>query len=100
MNWGLRVIITGFLPELRTHEEISLHTSRHGSVFALSCREHLLRVIAVNLRSHLLALFAPKSGEGLPKIGINARGMRKRMVEHRHHCCLCVVVVSYECRCI
>ena len=57
MNWGLRVIITRFLPVLRTREEIDLHASRRGSVFAPSYSEHFLRVVAVNLRSHLLALF-------------------------------------------
>jgi hypothetical protein len=40
--------------------------SRHGSVFVRPYREHVPSVVALNLRSRLLALFTPHSGEGFP----------------------------------
>ena len=53
-----------------------------------SYREHLRRTVARLVRSRLLALFAPNSGEGFPKIGVNALGITKGVIEDRFHLCL------------
>ncbi len=63
------------------------HALRCDSGFALPYREHLPRIVALNLRSRLLALLTSNSGEGLPKVGINASRITKRMIEDRFHWC-------------
>jgi hypothetical protein len=62
-----------------------LHASRRDSGFALSYRKYLSRIFALNLSSRLLTLFAANSGEGFPKVGINASRVTKRMIEDRFH---------------
>ncbi len=63
------------------------HALRCDSGFALPYREHLPRIVALNLRSRLLALLTSNSGEGFPKVGINASRITKRMIENRFHWC-------------
>ena len=80
---------------------------RRNSAFALSYREHLARVFAVNLRSRLLALLASNSGEGFPKVGINASRIAKGMIEDRFHslsqsrgCVIPMFLSLVEARCV
>ena len=54
----------------------------------LSYREHLRRIVTPNVRWRLLALFTPNSREGFPKIGVNALGITKGVIEDRFHLCL------------
>jgi len=54
-------------------------------VFALSYREDLRRIFALALRPGLLALLAADSGEGLPKVGINAFRVMKGLIEDGFH---------------
>src|SRR5258708_32041748 len=61
------------------------HALRCDSGFALPYREHLPRIVALNLRSRLLALLTSNSGEGFPKVSINASRVTKRIIEDRFH---------------
>jgi len=65
-------------------------------VFALSYREHFRRLFAFDLRPGLLALLAADSGEGFPKIGINALRVTKGSIEYGFHDHPCTVVVPYQ----
>jgi hypothetical protein len=60
-------------------------TSRHSRVFTLSDREYLGRTFARNLSSRLLTLLPSNSGEGFPKVGINASRITKGLIEDRFH---------------
>src|SRR5205814_6487167 len=83
------------LPTVRCPADF--HCSRCDSGFALSYREHLPWIVALNLRSRLLALLTSNSGEGFPKVSINASRVTKRIIEDRFHLASSDVVVSYEC---
>jgi hypothetical protein len=61
------------------------HASRCDSTSALSYREHLSWIFVLTVSLRLLALFTPNSGEGLPKVRINASRVTKRMIEDRFH---------------
>jgi hypothetical protein len=54
-------------------------------VLGLSYREYLPRIFAFALRLRLLSLLAPNSGEGFPKIGIDASRIAKGTVKDRFH---------------
>jgi len=54
-------------------------------VFPLSYRQHLPGFFTLTLRERLLPLLASNSGEGFPKIRINAARVTKGMIEDRFH---------------
>jgi len=54
---------------------------RRDRVFALSYRQHLVRVFTVTPYTLLLMLLASNSGEGFPQVGIDASRIAKGMIE-------------------
>lgn len=54
-------------------------------MLTLCYREYLPRIVTLNLRVPLLALFPSNSGEGLAKVRINAFRVTKGMVKDRLH---------------
>jgi len=84
-SWGPRVItMTTRYKNCRSRQESNI-ASRCDSTSALSYREHLPWIVVLTVSSRLLALFTPNSGEGLPKVRINASRVTKRMIEDRFH---------------
>lgn len=57
------------------------------SVFALSYRQYFRRICDLGLPSRLVLLLASNSGEGLPKVGIDASRVTKGRVEDTLHWC-------------
>lgn len=71
------------------HKNRRIPTAFRGSgrsnVLAFSQREHLSRALAVNLRSRLLALLPPNSGERFSNIRFSATRVTKGITENRFH---------------
>jgi len=65
-NWGPKSHHRALPASIATAMRAIFTPSRHGSVFVRPYREHVPSVVALNLRSRLLALFTPHSGEGFP----------------------------------
>jgi len=62
-------------------EKVGVLFLRRSSVVVLSYREHLRCVVSPAVRSRVLALFTPNFREGFPKIGVNALGVTKGVIE-------------------
>src|SRR5208283_250357 len=106
-NRGMRVTTMNTCYKHWPEERERAHSLRRSSVFALSYRQHLARVFAVTLRSRLLVLLASNSGEGFPKIGIDASRIAKRLIEDRFHslsqrrgCCIPILLSLVRARCV
>ena len=78
---GLRVITERLLQGLPLQGNVGLHASRQSSVFVRSDQVYLARMVVFDLRSPLLALFTPNSGESLSKISIDTLGIAKGTIE-------------------
>jgi hypothetical protein len=63
------------------------HTTRTWRCVSAVLSGTPCRIFALDVRSRLLLLLTSNSGEGFPKVSINASRIAKGMIEDRFHWC-------------